>query len=159
MIQQAHSHAASELTRISFLSKSIWNYPNHYFEIWKDELTITDRYINDHSVYIYWSNGQIVGYYSLVQADSSFLINGIKLHAGIWLDHMFVLPPHMKNGIGTKFCDHLKSLAKQHRWQTIHVLSEPNSVGFYSLQGFILNIQVPSSIPGRTTPWLSLQLH
>jgi hypothetical protein len=40
-IRQASQADCEILTEISVSSKNYWNYPKEYFEIWKDELTIT----------------------------------------------------------------------------------------------------------------------
>jgi hypothetical protein len=44
-VREASPSEGKILTDISFASKQYWNYPNEYFEIWKDELTISPAYI------------------------------------------------------------------------------------------------------------------
>jgi hypothetical protein len=41
------------LTKISFAAKGYWNYPEAYFEIWKDELTIGSDYVQENDVFVY----------------------------------------------------------------------------------------------------------
>ena len=44
-IRRALPTDALFLTSISFGAKRYWNYPEEYYEIWHDELTITKDYI------------------------------------------------------------------------------------------------------------------
>lgn len=44
-IVKANNNDADILTEIGFSAKKHWNYPDNYYEIWKDELTITDGYV------------------------------------------------------------------------------------------------------------------
>lgn len=157
MIQQAPPHIGPELTSISFQSKSFWNYPDHYFDIWRDELTITKKYLTANLVYIFQDSFSIKGYYSLVMMQSSFNIKGEILPSGVWLDHMFVLPKYINRGIGSSFCTHLKDMASSNKWKDIHVLADPNATSFYTGQGFQYNKEIPSNICQRTTPWMTLQ--
>jgi hypothetical protein len=60
------------LTQISFASKRKWNYPEEYFEIWKDELAITSFYIQNNNVYIGECEGQVIGYFYLVEVKNDF---------------------------------------------------------------------------------------
>ncbi len=50
IIRQAIPTDSKILTDISFAAKNYWNYPQEYFEIWKEELTITDEYIDKGAV-------------------------------------------------------------------------------------------------------------
>lgn len=45
MIRRAQRSEHDILTTISFRSKACWAYPEHYFQIWKNELIITCRYM------------------------------------------------------------------------------------------------------------------
>lgn len=44
MIRPANIDDNKTLTGISFTSKSFWSYPESYFEIWNEELTIIAEY-------------------------------------------------------------------------------------------------------------------
>ncbi len=45
--EKLRAEEAEILTEISFQSKGYWDYPPEYFDIWKDELTITGDYIRN----------------------------------------------------------------------------------------------------------------
>lgn len=158
MIQRALREQANLLTEISFAAKKSWNYPDHYFDIWQHELTITPAYIDTNKVFVYSLSGIICGYYSLVTLLQPFFIADLKLPAGIWLDHMFLLPEFQHKGIGTTLCQHLFQASEIHSSGQVEVLADPNAAGFYEKMGFSLQQEVPSSIDGRTTPWMSKYL-
>jgi len=52
MIRPAIPEDADTLTVISFASKSVWQYPEAYFDVWRDELTVTPDYIRQHQVFV-----------------------------------------------------------------------------------------------------------
>ena len=49
-IHKARDSDCARLTEISFAANKTWNYPGKYYDVWKDELTITKDYINDPEV-------------------------------------------------------------------------------------------------------------
>lgn len=82
MIRSAKSTEHQVLTEISFASKGQWGYPKDYFDIWRDELTITPEYIEENSVYIIENNGVVIGYYSIVELKKDIEISGIIFPTG-----------------------------------------------------------------------------
>ena len=51
-IREAIIGEARLLTKIAFAAKRTWDYPEEYMIIWKDELTITDDYIDENIVFV-----------------------------------------------------------------------------------------------------------
>lgn len=146
------------LTEISFASKRYWNYPDTYFEIWRDELTLTEKYIVDNDVFVFEQNNVVIGYYSIVTLQRDIVVSGIKFPKGDWLDHMFVMPKFLRQKIGSEMCKHVKTFCKENYLTQLHVLADPNSRGFYEKMGFEYQKEYPSTISGRTTPLLIIQL-
>ena len=64
-IGKAERDADSELSRIAYLAKSYWKYSNQYLDIWKNELTITREYIDQHIVRCYCIDERILGFDSI----------------------------------------------------------------------------------------------
>lgn len=157
-IRKAKSAEYELLTEISFDSKRYWKYPDKYFEIWKNELTITKEYIVNNDVFVIQNNENVVGYYSIVNLQKDIEVSGIKLNNGYWLEHMFVLPRYLGQKVGSKMLNHLKNCCKEKCLTQVSVLADPHSKGFYEKMGFIFQKDYPSSISGRTTPLLILQL-
>lgn len=146
------------LTSISFQSKKYWGYPDYFFETWKNELTISPDYIKRNRVFVFEDKTGIVGYYSMVYLENNMDFSGIVILKGYWLEHMFILPAFIGKGIGTDLFDHLKTICRQNRINTISILSDPNAKGFYEKMGCRYVKEYPSSIPHRTTPLLILTL-
>ena len=146
------------LTEISFKSKAYWNYPVHYYDIWRDELTIKREYISQNQVFVAEENAETLGYYSLVNLQEDIEVGGIPLEKGVWLEHMFILPQFLLQGIGSQMIDHLKNQLSASRISHIRVLADPHSKGFYLKMGFTYVKDYPSTIVGRTTPLLDLHV-
>ena len=158
VIRAAKNDEAAALTRISFEAKKYWNYPEEYFKIWEKELRVTPQYLNDNDVFVCRENGEIVGYYSLVCMREKMEVSGITLSEGYWLDHMFVIPACIGLGMGSRMFAHLYQWCKIQDIEKIHILADPHAKGFYEKMGCKYLMEYPSTIPGRTTPLLIMQI-
>jgi GNAT superfamily N-acetyltransferase len=158
MIRPARPGDAKVLTRISFASKKYWNYPEEYFEIWKNELTVTADYIAENEVFVYGADREIIGYYAVRLLPEDLMVSGVTLVKGFWLEHLFINPGHIGKGIGTRLFQHLRRRCEKVGIRELGVLSDPNARGFYEKMGFRYLGEHPSTIKGRTTPHLRLQL-
>jgi GNAT superfamily N-acetyltransferase len=157
-IRPARESDAPTLTALSFESKGHWGYPNEYFEIWKNELTITTEYIEKNDVFVWEEENEIPGYYSIIELTDDVELTGITIEKGFWLEHMFILPVYHGRGIGTSLFDHLRKRCKKRKIAELKLLADPHSIGFYIKMGCKYQRDYPSSISGRTTPLLSLDL-
>lgn len=154
MIRKALTKEAAILTKLSFASKEYWGYPKEYFAIWENELTITEEYIEKNDVFVYQNDRQIMAYYSLVFLDEDIEISNIVLQKGVWLEHMFVLPQQIGKGVGTELFAHLTKYCLEKNIVKVGVLSDPHARGFYEKMGCVYVGEFPSTIEGRTTPFL-----
>jgi len=127
-------------------------------QIWQDELTITPDYLDNHLVYVYVENGRPVAYYSLVELLYDQEFSCVTLQQGIWLDHMFVLPERMGQGIGRELFEHCLKVLTDSGAESLLVLADPNASGFYEKMGCTYIDEYPSTIEGRTTPHLEYRL-
>ena len=158
-IRRALETENEQLTQISFRSKQVWNYPAEYFDSWRSELTITPEYIKKHLVFVAERAGQVVGYYSVLFNPKDFWTrSGIFFATGYWLEHMFILPEHIGQGIGTALMRHAKEQVRSLRGSVMRILVDPNAKGFYEKMGARYIKDVLSSIPGRTTPFYELSV-
>jgi len=158
MIRSARKEEAEILTKLSCKSKGYWNYPQEYFEIWNNELTINPEYIEKNEVVVFELDGAVVGYYSLVELPEDIEVSGITIRKGFWLEHMFIEPENIGNGIGTKMFDHLRKRCLSRGIDELGILADPNSRGFYEKMGCVFKRQYPSTIKNRTTPYLQLKI-
>jgi maltose O-acetyltransferase len=157
-IRRALADEAAWLTELSFAAKAHWRYPQSYYRRWRQELTITAEYIETHDVYVCDDGSAPCGYYSLVTLDEALAVSGVVLAAGVWLEHMFVHPDHIGQGVGTLLFDHGCSLVEEGGETVMHVLADPHARRFYEKMGCVYQAEWPSSIPGRTLPYLICSL-
>jgi GNAT superfamily N-acetyltransferase len=158
MIRPAKQIDHKRLTAISFKSKGYWDYPEEYFDIWNNELTLSAEYISNNNVFVYENNGIIEGYYSIIEISKNKQISGIAINEGFWLDHMFILPHQLGRGIGTEMFHHLRKWCQSEGIGKLGILADPHSRGFYEKMGCEYQKEYPSSIPNRTTPWLLFEM-
>ena len=149
MIRKANNYEFEILSDISFKSKKFWNYPEDYFNIWKNELTITKEYINKNIVYVYEENDKIIAYYSLINNKKDQYFNDVFVEKGWWLEHIFVLPDFINKGIGTKLIKHIHEISVINKIDKLKIFSDPNSNGFYDKIGAIKIRKSNSSIKDR----------
>jgi len=147
------------LTEISFSSKRHWNDPDVYFEVWKDELTITRAYIESNTVFVAEVSGAIVGYLSIVHVPQDFKAGATFVQRGYWLEHLFVRPGFMHRGIGSRLVAFARVWCAQNSIDRLLIFSDPHARGFYERLGAIYIGEVASSIPGRTVPLMELIIH
>ena len=157
-IRRARPEEAARLTELSFAAKAYWNYPQSHYRRWQQELTITADYIAAHDVYVCGNGPKICGYYSLVILQEDLAVAGALLKAGVWLEHMFVDPASIGRGVGSRLFDHLCQEVHNSGSDSIHILADPHARPFYEKMGCIYQGECPSSIPGRTTPYLVCRL-
>lgn len=153
-IRNARPEEATYLTELSFASKGYWKYPQSYFQRWRQELTITADYILANGVYVCVCGHTICGYYSLLDLQEDLSISGVVLKAGIWLEHMFVHPDNIGQRVGTRLFEHMRDVVQAQGLSHIHLLADPHARKFYEKMGCAYQGEYPSSIPGRTTPYL-----
>ena len=156
MIRRAQKEESELLTGISFTSKAYWNYPQDFFEIWKNELTLRPEYIEKNEVSVVEVDGAVVGYYSVVKLCEDTKFSEILLQRGFWLEHMFILPRYMGQYLGTEMFDHLQNWCQLRGVERLNILADPNTRGFYEKKGCVYLREFPSNISQRATPYLIL---
>lgn len=158
LISRAEVNDSDILTSIAFAAKRYWKYPEEYFAVWKDELTITKDYINQNEVYAARIAGESVGFISIVKMQNDFLAGELWIEKGFWLDHIFVHPSFMMKGVGSKLIFHAMELCKERNIRCLYVLSDPNAKGFYEKMGAQYIDDVQSNIKGRTVSLFKLPI-
>lgn len=158
MIRKAEIQDAGALTKLSFDSKGYWGYPETYFRIWSEELTISPEYIKNNDVHVFTTKGSILGYYSIATLNNDIKINGITIKKGYWLEHMFVKPQSIGKGIGTELFRHVKQRCHERGIAELRILADPNASGFYKNMGCLYLREYSSTIQNRTTPYFKLKL-
>ncbi|WP_152004085.1 GNAT family N-acetyltransferase [Desulfoluna spongiiphila] len=141
-IRKAKQKDSTALTDISFASKRHWNYPDHYFEIWSSELTITPEYIHENHVFVIEDSG-IKGFYSVINLQTEITLSEFTMLTGTWLDHVFIRPEYIGMGYGRSLMGHLAKQSQTQKWAQIQILADPNSKNFYKKNGRFLHQRSP----------------
>lgn len=135
------------LTDITQESKAFWGYDLKWLRKWIHDLTITEEYIINNTVYHLQINGKIIAYYSLVNHDDFNI-----------LDNLFVYPKYMRKGYGKILLDHAIQLSIASNKTKIKLYSDPNAEMFYIKNGFIKIGQKSTDIENRFLPIMELYL-
>ncbi|MFO7658287.1 MAG: GNAT family N-acetyltransferase [Bacteroidales bacterium] len=158
VIDKAIDNDSSILTEISFAAKRHWNYPDNYYDIWKDELTITKDYIRQNIVYKAQLGDLTLGFYSIVENKSDIYSGETLVKKGFYLEHIFIRPEYHKFGIGRLMIDHAKKISKNTGINNMLIFVDPYAKGFYDKIGADYLYDSKSSIPGRLIPVYDLKV-
>lgn len=163
IIRNAETGEAETLTELSFASKAIWNYPAEYFEVWKDELTITPDYIAQNKVFVaenaaFGCGQRIIGYLSITKVENDFFAGKVFVSQGYWLEHLFIHPDFIGKGIGRKLVNFAKDFCCKNGIRCLRIFSDPHAGGFYEKIGAGFIGESPSSIEGRNVQTYELWL-
>jgi len=71
---------------------------------------------------------------------------------------MFIWPSSIGQSIGTELFNHAHKVCKNKGVNILYILSDPHAVGFYQKMGCRFVLEFPSTIEGRTTPLLTLDV-
>lgn len=145
-IRPAIAAEAGKLTEIAFASKRHWQYPEVWFELWTDELTVSGEYIQTHDVFCATAAGATAGWYALSFSETS-----------CELDYLWVLPEKMGCGVGSAMVRHAQRLFSQSHAETMTVIADPHAEGFYLKMGFEKVGMHPSQPKGRRLPVLAIR--
>ena len=149
-IRRALATDALFLTSISFGAKRYWNYPEEYFEVWHDELTITEDYIEQNIVYVAQKKDTIIGYFSIVEVNQEHWNGEVFISQGYWLDHIYIRPAYIRSGIGTELMEYAQEYCRENGIEKLYIFSDPFANGFYEKLGATYIKESPSSIENRT---------
>lgn len=148
MIVEATIEDSNLLTNIALTSKSYWGYTKEQLEIWRDDLTITSKIIQQMMVYKFITDQRTAGFYALNPPKGN----------SIELEMLFVLPEFIGQGIGKQLLQHSFEKSQDLKASSITLLADPNAVNFYKSQGFIIIDQKESAIPNRFLPMMQKDL-
>lgn len=138
-IVSAQPTDAEELSEISLAAKSYWQYPDEWLSYWKEELTITPKYIEQHRVCTLQSIYQIVGFCALEAHEDYYEVA-----------HLWIRPNFMLKGLGKRLLHHTLSVVQP--GTEVRVVADPHAELFYQRQGFATYERVESTPSGRLLP-------
>ena len=125
-IESAAPDQAALLTAIAHASKRYWGYPESWMKIWETQLTVLRESIATRPTAVARIDGRIVGFHQLQPLGRS-----------LRLDHLWVLPQWIRQGLGTALfrdaCQRGASLG----WSELRIVSDTHAVGFYERIGAV----------------------
>jgi len=141
---------ASRLTTIAHAAKRHWNYPEEWIIEWREQLTVTPDYIEEHRVFAIEVDGAVAGFYAL-QGDGP----------AVELDHMWLDPQFIGQGLGRRLVEHAMVQARGAGAQRMEIDSDPHAEAFYAHIGAQRIGKTAAPVEGdedRYLPRLSLEL-
>jgi predicted N-acetyltransferase YhbS len=124
-IVRATPEHAVRLTQIAHAAKSYWGYPAQWIELWRNQLTITETYIEMHEVYAAVdADDVILGFYALGGEGEKRT-----------LDHLWVQPQSFGAGVGRQLFTHAVARAQALGAKVLEIESDPHAEGFYHRMG------------------------
>ena len=134
-IVEAIPHQAHELTQIAIKAKSHWGYTPEQMALWIPEfLTISPDYITNQHVWVALSdNGDVAGFAAIEEHDD-----------GAILEHLWMLPDYMGQGIGKRLFLHAASIFPEFTFT-----SDPHADEFYKHMGAVKIGEYESMLQGR----------
>jgi GNAT superfamily N-acetyltransferase len=147
-IREASTDEADALTAIAQDAKRHWGYPDHWIQRWESDLTISSDFVSSNPVYVAEQDGELMGFYALIVRDGK-----------AELEHMWVVPRFIGQGIGKELFIHAMQEAAGQNVSAVEISSDPNAEGFYRKMGAKKIGEVASEIDGeqRILPRLSVK--
>ncbi len=137
---------AARLLDIAVAAKAYWGYPPDWMAAWALLLRLPAAYVRDNDVYKAMLGTTVAGWYALVPQVT---------HAH--LDHLWVLPAFMRQGIGRQLFLHAVERAKARGLLRLEFEADPHAVGFYERLGARIVGESDSDM-GRRIPVMSLDM-
>lgn len=125
-IVAARGADCQRLSAIAQAAKAHWGYPAAWLEAWRPELTFQPGHLEAWDVFAARCQGTLQGVYALS-------VDGDRAE----LEHLWVHPEHMGQGIGRHLWDHAVERARRTDAARLEILSDPNAAGFYARMGAI----------------------
>jgi GNAT superfamily N-acetyltransferase len=128
---------AAPLTELAWRAKAHWGYPPAWLSAWRAQLTVDASYLAEHRVLVAERAGVPVGMCALED------------HGSWWvLEHVWVDPAGMGQGIGRVLVEDRLTLAWSLRPGRVLVEADPHAGGFYRRLGARQVGKVPAAMPG-----------
>ena|SRR5919204_5670252 len=146
-IRRATRELAPTLTEIAHAAKRHWSYPERWIQSWRELLTITPAFVAEHEVFVGVVEEEVVGFYALLDLGTHWS-----------LEHLWVRPQYMRQGVGRRLFAHAVEQAQSLRPAPLRIESDPNAERFYLRMGARRIGAIPANMEGvqRSLPVLEL---
>jgi len=147
-IEKAINEDAMILTDLTIRSKAHWDYTKEQIEEWREELTISEKYIKDNQIYKLIVNKLVVGFYAYNAENET----------DVKLNYLFVEPNDIGKGYGKHLIEDFLDRVKNLGYKRVSLDADPNAEKFYSKNGFRVIGKLQSSIKDRFLPIMGIEL-
>mgnify|MGYP000105752806 CR=1 FL=1 len=147
-IEKAILTDAKDLTELTIRSKSHWNYGEKQIEKWREELTITEKYIDENQIYKLVINSLLIGFYAYQPENKT----------DIKLNYLFVEPKYIGKGYGKILMADFFQRIEKSEFDRVILDADPNAENFYSKLGFSVIGELKSSIKDRFLPIMEFKI-
>ncbi|KEK22955.1 GNAT family N-acetyltransferase [Bacillus gaemokensis] len=125
---------ANELSELALNSKATWDYSEEFILACKEDLTITEKYIKNHYVYILENEGVKIGFFSFQRKEEDVL------------DFLYLYPNYKGKGYGEILWRSVVEKAAELGIKSFMIDSDPNAKGYYMKMGAKLIGETPSTV-------------
>jgi GNAT superfamily N-acetyltransferase len=139
--RRAAPEDSRRLSELTFASKAHWGYDEVFMERARPDLVVTREYLLANECWVTDKDGQVVGWFSLVDVPGSLL-----------LDNFFLLPGHIGSGLGRQMWEQALTRAAELGADRLTLESDPNAAGFYERMGARRTGSVIAPSTGRELP-------
>ena len=143
---------AAHLSALALSSKAHWGYSPEFLAACRTEMTYSPERLEapELAFWVAEEGLEVVGFHAL-----EFLSEHLTE-----LEALYVLPSRMGRGIGRALLDHAQEHARSRGARSMLIQSDPHAERFYRAAGAVrIGERVSGSIPGRSLPLLSIDLH
>ncbi len=144
-IRRAVASDAAILSAIALAAKRHWGYPEQWLDAWRPNLTFDGDRVSALQVYVIESVDEIAGFYALVPGTPRWA-----------LDHLWVRPEHMGQGLGRQLVAHALARARSAGAAGLDIQADPNAEPFYRRLGGRRVGDVDAPAPGASERRLPL---
>lgn len=137
-IIRAKPSEAATLSAIAWAAKAFWGYPSHWMEHWREQLTIRPDFIAENETFAAIISRQSVAFHALVETANAFR-----------LEHLWVLPNWIGQGIGRALFRHAAERAAARGALNLTIEADPKAEPFYRRMGAVRSGVIETQIDGR----------
>ncbi|MDM5188118.1 GNAT family N-acetyltransferase [Bacillus sp. DX4.1] len=134
IVREALLNEANELSKIALESKATWDYSEEFILACKEDLTITEQYIENNYVYILEKEGVKIGFFSFERKEVDSL------------DFLYLYPVYKGKGYGKIIWECVVQQAIKIGITSFTIDSDPNAKGFYLKMGAKQIGETPSTV-------------
>ncbi len=147
-IEKANRTDAEKITNLTIRSKNYWNYGDKQIAEWKDELTITSKYVDDNQVYKLTKDNELIGFYAFQPKNNKI----------IKLNFLFIEPKYIGKEYGKLLMTDFLKRIEETDYEKITLDADPNAEKFYERVGFKTVGKLKSSIKNRFLPIMEMEI-